>query len=323
MRRHLFIAWSVWVLLSCAETARTCPEGMWRPAGSDTCQPIPDASFDAGPDSGEPDADVSDDAGPCGACTSMGMPNCDEASRTCVECTERSHCAAPTPSCDLATHRCTECMIDGDCTTVAAAHCEAGECVGCTDSGQCAGFAGARICDTAMGRCVECHELEDDACAGRDCTTANVCSAYDNDRITCQSCDTDANCSRANHLCVPMDFMGSPHGYFCLEKFLAAGCQPPFSSILPDRISASGETTFRYCGFDEGVRTCEAVRALMDAVGCPTGSECPRGGLCEMVGSVPRQCTYQCSTPRDCLTSMPEDTCGLGSGGGTVLYCGG
>jgi hypothetical protein len=175
-------------------------------------------------------------------------------------------------------------------------------------------------CDPVRGECVECLATEDAACAGRTCTRENVCSEYDNDRITCQACDTDANCVDADHLCVPMDWMGMPQGGYCLRKYLT-GCTRPFSASITGRTSLSGVASFTYCGIDETLSTCDAFRALMEALPCPGGAGCPTGGLCRTVGGVSGQCTYQCGSALGCPLAGLVATCG--NGGAGVTYCGG
>ena len=327
MRRHLFLAWSVLSLVGCAETARTCPEGFWRQTGSDVCEPIADAgSFDGGADSGPFDGAVPDDAGPCGLCTNPSLPFCDEMTGACVQCGSGTDCADPTPLCEMSTHTCVQCTMDSQCVLPGAARCNAGECVGCTESSQCAGIGATLTCDPDLGECVTCHGLEAAACeVGHPCTTSNVCSAYPDDRITCQACDTDANCAVADHLCVPMNLRGTARGGYCLQKKGVPDCPRPWSVLITGRTSLSGETGFRYCGIDESVTTCEAVRALRDNVRCPpTGvAPCPEGGLCRTVGGQSDTCSYPCGSEVDCLASGAGSMCG--GGGGTPAdpdYCG-
>jgi hypothetical protein len=88
------------------------------------------------------------------------------------------------------------------CTTngcgVEAPVCEIAtdQCVGCTDSSQCATFATTPVCDTASGGCVQC--VDDGACSG----SAPVC-----DDNMCRACRLDSECPSAacneDGACVP------------------------------------------------------------------------------------------------------------------------
>ncbi|MDH3656383.1 MAG: hypothetical protein OEN21_19145, partial [Myxococcales bacterium] len=69
---------------------------------------------------------------------------------------------------------------------------------------------------------------------------------------------------------------------------------------------------------------CPAVRALLSDTQCPGGTDdqCPTGGICRDVGSLPDRCTYLCVIPAQCPAGSPADSCGsCGSGGDDC--CGG
>ena len=94
---------------------------------------------------------------------------------------------------------------------------------------------------------------------------------------------------------------------------------------LDDRPSLSDPSSqANYCGVDEDIVTCPAVRALLGDAECPGGSdeECEIGGICRDVGPVMNRCTYLCDLPVQCPVGAPADTCGS-SGSGGDDYCGG
>jgi hypothetical protein len=312
-------------LAGCAETS-TCPEGTARRIGADgrpegDCIPV--TLEDAGQDAQvAPDAEA--DAGPCGVCPDGEV--CDVDSTDCVQCVGPSDCDSTAPVCNLTTHTCVGCVLDSDCNTAAAARCNAGTCVACDNRDQCAGITGTEECGPA-GECVACTATETAECGGNPCTLDNTCSAYGTGREVCEACDTDANC-QANHFCMPMEYdsMTRPGGYCLLDLSLGGGCTAPFTTSRR-RTSLSGRDT-TFCGINEPLATCEATRALIDSVGCPTGgdSECPQpSGLCRTISGVANRCTYACGAPGQCLNPTlraAESTCGVGGGSGP-MFCGG
>lgn len=327
-RPVVLIALLALALAGCAETW-TCPEGSGRmplPGGgfADDCVPL---SGDGGEmDGGGDDAGESADAGPCPAC-SGATPACDPTTGDCVQCTmdDDGACMGMTPLCDADANRCVECLGDADCGDPMRARCDdMGTCQPCDDGTQCVGVPGdPGVCDA--GACVECTLTETAACGDNPCTTENVCSRFGVDRRTCESCDTDANCVDPAHFCVPMEYqmMGRPDGY-CLEA-TSAGCEQPFGIATPPRQTLSGVGGMTFCGINEMIATCEAVRGLLDNAQCPGGadSECPQGGLCRTVGVLMNRCTYRCSGVAQCDQSPnPGSSCGQGMTTG-VEYCGG
>ncbi len=305
----------------CPET-KTCPVGMHFPPMSSEC--VPDVV-----DAGQPDAgqDAGVDAGPCGGMCSGDTPVCDTTTGTCVGCLSATDCAAPTPACDTSMHMCVQCVGDGDCTDPTAAKCNssAHTCGGCTDSSQCAQFTDTAVCETTSGACVQCTAADTSACGGNTCKSDGTCSMYGTTQRQCDPCDTDANCGGAHDYCVPMKYMGADHGAYCLTDFTETGpCQRPFSISLSGRTTLSGHSGDTYCGINEDLATCEAVRALLDGVACSMDSDCPESGVCRPLGTLGNQCTYPCSgASSECLnpptggsSCVPDSTTG-GS------YCGG
>jgi hypothetical protein len=144
------------------------------------------------------------------------------------------------------------------------------------------------------------------------------------DRRVCERCDTDANCMEADTFCVPMRRAGRdrPGGY-CL-KASSNGCERPFSVATAPRTTLSGVRGKTFCGINETLATCEAVRALIDDRACPGGTdaECPEGGVCSDVGVLSNRCTYRCAFATDCLPPpSPASSCGLSAA--MRDYCGG
>jgi hypothetical protein len=163
---------------------------------------------------------------------------------------------------------------------------------------------------------------------------------------TCEECVADSECGEDRsaseaHRCVEMfcpvgvemfclvgeRFPDEETG-FCLKVFAPGGCVQPYAIRISNRESLSGDPLESYCGINETLATCPAVRALKDNDACLGGadSECPVSGLCRDVGGLPNRCTYRCRDVTECKESdLPGSTCGSsgagGSGGGD--YCGG
>jgi len=218
------------------------------------------------------------------------------------------------------------CLSGDDCTEQAAARCEAGACVPCQDSGDCASVPNLPVCE--VGACVECAAGDEGACSGsetcdllqKSCSGAPAASLS-----TCEACTNDSQC-QSGARCVPMDYQGAPHGYYCL-KLPAPTCERPYSVAI-NAPSLSGAPATDYCGIEESLSTCEAVLALVggwyctgtDGMCSPTegGVEVPvEGALCRQVGLGLDRCTYGCSVANQCPATV---TCG---GTPAPTWCGG
>jgi len=281
------------------------------------------------------------DAGPCGTCP-VDKPVCTSALE-CVQCTaeDDDYCTAQGQLCDLGSSSCAQCLGDSDCTDPNAAQCDNAVCVPCTEQGHCEGIEGIGAAESACddGVCVDCTPETE----GNTCIDETACNPVTNECTTvrigsldvCEECVADSQCGEDGaasdaHRCVPMyyemvdnRFPDSDTG-FCL-KTTTGGCVRPYSVTLFDRPSLSdlaGQTNF--CGVDEDIVTCPAVRALLGDAECPGGSddECEIGGICRDVGSLQDRCTYLCGLPAQCPGDPPADTCGS-SGSGGDDYCGG
>jgi len=231
-------------------------------------------------------------------------------------------CQPPTPLCDPQTQSCVACLDHGDCTDPAAARCEAGSCVPCQGSTECADLLPGEVCDS--GACVECAIGEVDAC-----TASQTCDLLQNECVdvtagsvaNCKACTNDGQC--ADGRCIPMQFESSAHGHYCLAE-PSPTCDRPFQVPL-NRSSLNGAVATNYCGIEEDLATCEAVLALLQGWYC-TGTDgmCSElqagtevagpGAICEQVGVGGDQCTYACGIASQCPSSAPANTCGTGAG---------
>jgi len=274
------------------------------------------------------------DAGICGSCPTP-RPVCHEETKMCVECTTENstQCTADAPVCDPETFECVGCVTSSDCNDPDEARCdtEANECVGCEGMADCEGIAGLPACNN--GTCVQC--TSDTNCNGKSCNTNTFeCTNTDVGSLeTCEECVADSECGESeapsdDHRCVPMfyDDMRFPDDAtgFCLKIFSPGGCQQPYAITIPDRQSLSDPQARSYCGINEILATCPAVRALVQNDPCPGGenTECPVSGLCRDVGGLPDRCTYPCGLPAQCPADPPADGCGSPGSGGED-YCGG
>jgi hypothetical protein len=281
------------------------------------------------------------DGGPCGICP-VNEPVCND-DLQCVECTanDDDYCEEHGLLCNPDEFVCVSCLLDTHCTAADAARCdtETHECVECDSHAQCSGIDelpdDGNACDD--GLCVDCTAgTESTTCvnskscnpATRQCTNTTVGS-----RDVCEMCVADSECDSEgapseSHRCVEMLYQGDPFPDddtgFCL-KTTEGGCERPYAITLPDRPSLSQPSVERdYCGINENLATCPAVRALEQDHQCPEGrdDQCPPSGVCREVGSLEKRCTYLCGLAAQCPDAPPADTCGS-SGSDGDDYCGG
>ena len=225
------------------------------------------------------------------------------------------------------------CIEHSHCGDPKAAKCEAGQCVACTESPNCAGIANASVCEA--GACVQCALSDESACASPkscDLLTKQCVDVAPGSVKNCTSCSNDAQCLQ-DHRCIAMDFDKKAHGYYCLKDKVAGGCAQPFLVLL-NKPSLSGAAAAKYCSIDQDLASCEAVQALLlnwrcsgkDGMCSPDGvaPEVPvAGALCKEVGGLTNRCSYACGSPAQCLSAPPGNTCGKGMGNDPPGWCGG
>jgi len=275
------------------------------------------------------------DAGnPCGCPDEE--PVCLDDMMTCVECTaeETGACTSTAPVCDPDTNTCV-CRDDADCKDRAFAQCntETRECIPCNDNTQCDGVDGLlnptnNVCNSD-NVCVDCTlETEAESCPpNRTCnpSTSECTGQAAGSLEVCESCVADSECGddvdqspSDNFRCVPMFYPNEETpfpdtgGGFCLETFALGGCEQPYAIRINERASLSDPTLRSYCGINEDLATCPAVRALKTNQTCPGGedTECPESGLCRAVGGLSDRCTYRCSDVVECKEpGIPGSTC--------------
>ena len=285
------------------------------------------------------------EAGVCVLCP-LDKPICLNETE-CVQCTleegGQAYCTARDQVCDNETHECVDCLNNAQCTAASASRCNSddNECAPCETNQDCDGVDGlaetGNACD-ADKVCVECTpESEADTCLDnkscdprtKTCTETNVGS-----RGVCETCVADSECDDqeeppGDYRCVPMYYPNGETRFpdsqtgFCLKVFASGGCAQPYAIRISERPSLSDPQLGSYCGINESLTTCLAVRALVANQTCPGGedAECPSGGLCRDVGGLPDRCTYLCATVVECLANEPPgrpgstcESCGSGSG---------
>jgi hypothetical protein len=224
-----------------------------------------------------------------------------------------------------------ECEGDTDCDREEAARCdtETGTCVGCGEDLNCVGVIGLERCDADEGLCVQCKPLSEALdCGSTSCNPATFeCTeTVRGSRFVCDSCVSDSDCG-VDLACVPMWFGDTPRATgYCLYPTGHDLCEQPFVFPVPgERESLSGAPAALYCGVNESLTTCEAVRALVDDRLCESDSDCPEGGLCRQVAEVGLRCTYECTHGTQCLDPQTGSPSVCGDAGGTAqeMYCGG
>lgn len=316
MRTALVLLTVVFALTACQEV-HTCPQGMAFPPGRTECVVVGDGGPDGGQRFDAGDGGVDAGPGPCGVCPSE-TPHCDREQMECFACLGDHHCGGSTPRC--AAGRCAACAVDLHCPAAQPA-CVAGTCRSCImaaeDTDPCADRPGLPVCNATNGACVQCTGVDESACEGNPCRTNNTCSAFgERSQRTCESCDADRNCAEG-YYCVPMQFEGMTRASgYCLQLRDVSCSERPFTIPTPMRTSLSSASGI-FCGINEMLTTCEAVRALIDAETCVDDGGCPRGGFCRLT-----RCTYECEGVIQCPNIAPDNTCGRGLTTGP-MYCGG
>jgi hypothetical protein len=284
----------------------------------------------------DPGIDGGIDGGICDPPCADETPICN-ANSQCVQCAAEAdgECTDPTPVCEAGGFDCVECNTSMECDdpNMARCHEDTHECDACEDDADCNGINGLPRCQA--GTCVQCTPaMGEDDCNGDSCNPRTfTCTDTEVGSVaTCEECVSDTECGDEGNRCIGMTYQGDPYPDvltgFCL-KTTEGGCEQPYSITLSMRPSLSGPPNSNYCGINEQLATCPAVKALVDNRQCPGADpeECPQpSGLCEQVGNLQNRCTYPCASVVECLENIPDgrpgSTCGS-SGSGGDDYCGG
>ena len=313
-------------LLGACDTA-SCPEGSIPDTGR--CITANHVGMDGGNrdggdaerDSGRPDAGR--DAGPCGMACTGDTPHCDEASRSCVECLERSQCTTTAlPAC--VDGACEECGANTDCSTAAASRCEANSCVACAGDGDCSHVAGLNVC--VDGACVACRTGSN--CASGVCLlSTNTCAPTGGTGTRCSECVRDDEC-QAGMLCVPMRFGATSVGNFCAWRRDATGTGAPAGNCFNSPPYVRDVTATSIDGVATSVcvlrtSTCEAHEDFSRKACTMPGmadSDCGAPSVNDGFCAPGSRCTVECTTYEDCPCIGPSctrqydciaDTCSL------------
>ncbi len=282
-----------------------------------------DCSYTASCGNSESERSDSGNSGSCSPACAGATPVCNSATSKCVECAKDLDCAATgKPYCDTTADECIQCRSNTDCKGAAASVCIAGTCTGCTDNSDCNSIPGKGVCELAVsatgvvgqGACVACTPANEAACGGNSCNPATkTCT---NTRIgslgTCHACVADSECTSGTRLtarCVSMNYKGSPHGSYCLQRADLVTCAQPYTATFSSS-SLSAATSESNCGINQDATTCEAVLSLLTPTSCTRSNTCGAGlgdGLCENLGLGGTQnmrCTIPCSVATECATGQ-------------------
>jgi hypothetical protein len=259
-------------------------------------------------------------------CKDSSKSVCDTDKNVCVGCLASSDCKDTSkPVCNTATNSCVACLANSDCTTATASRCDTttNTCTACSTDSDCSQIPGKGVCDA--GTCVQCTATKETACGTYSCNPAtSACTTTTRDSVDyCKACVADSECIGGNVAmpiarCVPMNFNGTTHGNYCLQRVVSAGasgCNAPYTIAISAQ-SLSGAAAESYCGINQSATTCEAVIDMIASKTCSVDTDCgnEQGGLCKTVGTKPNRCTIPCSVTDDCPSSINLCT-------GAVPYC--
>lgn len=258
------------------------------------------------------------DAG-CDGAGEVCKVNEDPAQSSCVQCVDSNDCSGSTPICDTAANTCVGCLESSQCTEVATPECGANkQCGACTDDNACTDRVGTTRCGPA-GACVQCNpdtamvDCGGNSCVNNQCTTTPLAMTG-----SCGECATDAECL-PDYKCVALNFQGESVGNYCL-KLESGGCDLPYGAVIRGRRSVDSAGLNDYCGVNESLTTCEAVKQRLafrlGSAPCMNDSECGMNdkddGVCGLVsggGMMNRYCTYRCSNDNQCGSFDGPGTC--------------
>jgi hypothetical protein len=261
-----------------------------------------------------------------GACTRCGAkaacservetPVCDVETGACVPCGEGDEgaCEAEGTVCRSGGHDCVACNVGGDCSSDAAARCEANECVRCVSDTDCRGRANAVCSD---GQCVECTAEKASACDGFVCAAQACTTLLPASADLCAPCVADAQCGLGGvaALCIGTRVGDTDAGSYCLPTLAAGescvGNHRPFAAAALD---AQGQPSVSIDGASAAAcalraTSCQALANYQAAVSCGGASDDARCGVeglddgrCRLVaGQGVYQCTIPCVTASDCV----------------------
>lgn len=252
-------------------------------------------------------------------CNDEAAPRCDDTG-TCAGCEADEDCDSfdGATQCDVQSGACVECTSDDNCPNAAEAACgEDFTCGACAADSDCEHLDGLSVCDA--GTCVECSVEDESACGANSCNPATrQCTNTPRSSVsTCRACVADSECESESYRCVPLNFDGQPHGSYCMKR-QSAGCSRPYLSPLT-AASLSGAASEGYCGINQALTTCEAIRDLSSSETCQADDDCGEGlgGLCATVGIAANRCTYQCGSADECTGTYTCDD----DGPGDEWYC--
>jgi len=183
----------------------------------------------------------------------------------------------------------------------------AAKCVECIKNLDCAG-TGKPICDTTADECIQCLSNSDCTNAAASVCIAGTCTGSVG---TCHACVADSECASGSRLtarCVSMNYKGSPHGSYCLQRADTVTCEPPYTVTFSSP-SLSATTTAPNCGINQDATTCEAVLNLLTPTTCTRSNTCGAGlgdGQCQNLGGNPQtmRCTIPCTAATQCATGQ-------------------
>jgi hypothetical protein len=240
-----------------------------------------------------------------------------------TSCVKDLDCAGTgKPLCDTTVNECIQCRSNSDCSNAAASVCVAGTCTGCTDNSGCNSISGKPVCELAVsatgavgqGTCVSCTPANESACGGNSCNPATkTCTNTSiGSVVTCHACVADSECTSGTRLtarCVSMNYKGSPHGSYCLQRADLVTCAQPYTVTFSSS-SLSATTSEPNCGIDQNATTCEAVLNLLTPTTCTRSNTCGAGlgdGQCQnlsVVGPQNMRCTIPCTAPTECAAGQ-------------------
>lgn len=254
-------------------------------------------------------------AGDCAGVANL--PRCELNSKACVQCVTHADCAPNL--CEPNTHTCVGCVDDEDCKDPKAARCDTATrtCVGCSEDANCSHVIGLSVCEPTTAQCVECTAQTEDKCGGSVCDLRlRICaSRRRGTRELCGNCEFDSDCPSGDKplamresRCIGLSFKGKPQaGGYCLTT-VSKGCLRPYTTQIDVAASSSGAGPDRYCGIDQSLTTCEAVRAASANTPCARDADCGAAtlddGLCTTVGGAANRCSNPCTNAMQCASAL-------------------